>query len=43
MKLGRAVTWDPRLERFVNDAQADALLARRERAPYGIARLLIST
>ena len=40
MKLGRPVTWDPRLERFVNDAHADALLARKERSPYGIQRLL---
>jgi predicted dehydrogenase len=40
MKLGRPVTWDARLERFVNDSQADELLSRPERAPYGIARLL---
>jgi myo-inositol 2-dehydrogenase/D-chiro-inositol 1-dehydrogenase len=40
MKLGRPVTWDPRVERFVNDNQADALLARHERAPYGIQHLL---
>src|SRR5262249_24844406 len=40
MKLGRPVTWDPRLERFVNDVQADAMLARTERAPYGVNRLL---
>jgi myo-inositol 2-dehydrogenase/D-chiro-inositol 1-dehydrogenase len=40
MKLGRPVTWDPRIERFVNDPHADALLARRERSPYGIQHLL---
>jgi myo-inositol 2-dehydrogenase / D-chiro-inositol 1-dehydrogenase len=40
MKLGRPVTWDPRVERFVNDSKADALLARPERAPYGIQHLL---
>jgi len=40
MKLGRPVTWDPRAERFVSDNQADALLARHERAPYGIQHLL---
>ena len=40
MKLGRAVTWDPRAERFVNDPHADALLARNERSPYGIQHLL---
>jgi hypothetical protein len=40
MKLGRPVNWDPRAERFVNDPQADALLARKERSPYGIQHLV---
>jgi predicted dehydrogenase len=40
MKLGRPVTWDPRVERFVNDSKADALLGRPERAPYGVHHLL---
>lgn len=40
MKLGRPVSWDARAERFVNDPLADALLARRERAPYGVGHLL---
>jgi predicted dehydrogenase len=40
MKLGRPVTWDPKAERFVNDGKADALLARAERAPYGVQHLL---
>ena len=40
MKLDRPVTWDARLERFVNDSQADAMLTRQERAPYGIGHLL---
>jgi predicted dehydrogenase len=39
MKLGRPLTWDARAERFVDDAAANALLARPERAPYGAARL----
>ena len=39
MKLGRPLTWDPKAERFVNDAEADAMLARPERAPYGATRL----
>jgi predicted dehydrogenase len=39
MKLGRPVTWDPSSERFVNDSQADAMLARHERAPYGVHQL----
>jgi len=40
MKLGRPVTWNPAAERFVNDRQADALLDRSERAPYGVHHLL---
>jgi predicted dehydrogenase len=39
MKLGRRLTWDARAERFVGDEQANALLARPERAPYGATRL----
>ena len=39
MKLGRPLTWDVRAEHFVNDAAANAMLARPERAPYGATRL----
>jgi myo-inositol 2-dehydrogenase/D-chiro-inositol 1-dehydrogenase len=39
MKLGRPLTWDATAERFVGDEEANALLARPERAPYGAARL----
>jgi predicted dehydrogenase len=39
MKLGRPLTWDVQAERFVNDAAANAMLARPERAPYGATRL----
>lgn len=39
MKLGRPLTWDPKAERFVNDAAANAMLKREERAPYGATRL----
>ncbi|MEO8180938.1 MAG: Gfo/Idh/MocA family oxidoreductase [Deltaproteobacteria bacterium] len=39
MKLGRPLTWDPQAERFVKDAQANALLSRPEREPYGATRL----
>ncbi len=35
MRLGRTLRWNPEAERFVNDAEADALLARKQRAPYG--------
>ncbi|MCL1921639.1 MAG: Gfo/Idh/MocA family oxidoreductase [Kiritimatiellaeota bacterium] len=38
MKLGRKLTWDAKAEKFVNDAEADAMLAREERAPYGTFR-----
>ena len=38
MKLGRKLEWDWKAERFVNDAQADSMLDRTERAPYGAKR-----
>jgi myo-inositol 2-dehydrogenase/D-chiro-inositol 1-dehydrogenase len=38
MKLARPLTWDVKTERFVNDDQANAMLSRPERAPYGAAR-----
>ena len=40
MKLGRTLRWDPAKERFENDAEADALLSRPQRAPYGTDRVL---
>jgi predicted dehydrogenase len=39
MKLGRPLAWDAKAERFVNDDQANAMLSRPERAPYGATRL----
>jgi myo-inositol 2-dehydrogenase/D-chiro-inositol 1-dehydrogenase len=39
MKLNRPLTWDAKAERFVNDAEADAMLSRPERGPYGALRL----
>jgi predicted dehydrogenase len=39
MKLQRPLNWDPKAERFVNDAEANALLTRPERGPYGALRL----
>jgi len=39
MKLERPLTWDPKAERFVNDAQANAMLTRPEREGYGALRL----
>jgi predicted dehydrogenase len=35
MKLQRPLTWDANAERFVNDAEANAMLTRPERAGYG--------
>ena len=32
--MGRKLTWDPVAERFVNDAEANRLLARPMRAPW---------
>jgi len=40
MKLKRPLTWDPAAERFVDDDEANAMLSRPERAPYGIRHLL---
>jgi myo-inositol 2-dehydrogenase/D-chiro-inositol 1-dehydrogenase len=40
MKLQRPVNWDVKAERFVNDAEANALLSRPERAPYGVTHVL---
>ena len=39
MKLGRPLEWDPKTERFKNDAEANAMLTRGERAPYGALHL----
>jgi myo-inositol 2-dehydrogenase/D-chiro-inositol 1-dehydrogenase len=35
MKLGRKLYWDPDKEKFVNDDEANSMLARPQRAPYG--------
>jgi myo-inositol 2-dehydrogenase / D-chiro-inositol 1-dehydrogenase len=35
MKLGRKLTWDPDKEVFMNDNEANSLLSRSQRAPYG--------
>ncbi|CAN5849562.1 Gfo/Idh/MocA family oxidoreductase [soil metagenome] len=39
MKLERPLTWDPVTERFVNDAEANAMLTRPERGSYGALKL----
>jgi len=35
MKLPRKLQWDPKAERFVNDNEANAMLSRPQRKPYG--------
>jgi len=41
MKLKRRLTWDPAKEQFVNDAEANALCARKPRsAAYDISRVM---
>jgi myo-inositol 2-dehydrogenase/D-chiro-inositol 1-dehydrogenase len=39
MKLERPLTWNPVTERFVNDAEANAMLTRPERGQYGALKL----
>ena len=35
MKLGRILSWDPDNEVFINDNEANSMLSRPQRAPYG--------
>jgi hypothetical protein len=35
MKLGRKLTWNPEKELFVNDIEANSMLSRSQRTPYG--------
>ncbi len=35
MKLGRTLKWDPAAETFLKDDEANAMLARPQRAPFG--------
>jgi hypothetical protein len=39
MLLGRSLRWDPAAERFVGDAEADAMLGRKQREPWTIANI----
>jgi predicted dehydrogenase len=39
MQLGRALKWNPDVERFVGDAEADAMLSRRQREPWTIGNI----
>ena len=40
MKLGRPLNWDATAERFVGDDEANSMVSRPERAPYGAHRLM---
>jgi len=35
MKLGRKLKWNPETEKFVGDDEANSMLSRPQRAPYG--------
>ena len=35
MKLGRKLNWEPDIEKFLNDQEANSMLSRLQRAPYG--------
>jgi predicted dehydrogenase len=39
MLLGRKLRWNPEAERFVDDAEADAMLSRKQREPWTIANI----
>ena len=41
MKLPRKLRWDPIKERFIDDDEANAMLSRTERAPYGVSHLTL--
>jgi hypothetical protein len=40
MKMGRKLRWDPAKEAFLNDDQANGMLSRPQRAPYGTEAVL---
>jgi hypothetical protein len=35
-RVGRSLTFDPKVEKFVGDPEADALLTREYRAPFAV-------
>ena len=36
MKLNRKLRWDPIKEEFIDDAEANAMVSRKQRAKYAI-------
>ena len=43
MRLGRALTWDPKAEKFIGDEAANKMLSRVERAGHGVKNFLKKT
>jgi predicted dehydrogenase len=39
MQLGRKLRWNPDVERFVDDREADSMLSRKQREPWTIANI----
>jgi myo-inositol 2-dehydrogenase/D-chiro-inositol 1-dehydrogenase len=42
MKLGRKVFWDAEKEMFINDSEANKMLSRSQRAPYGTNYIVVA-
>jgi predicted dehydrogenase len=40
MKLGRPLEWDAKAQKFKNDTEANSMLTRKERSPYGALHLV---
>ena len=36
MKLERKLNWNPETEKFINDEEANSMLTRSQRKPYGV-------
>ncbi len=41
MKLPRKLYWNPKKEKFINDPEANAMLSRPQRGPYGTTKIKI--
>ncbi len=39
MLLGRKLAWEPEVERFVNDPEANRMLSRKQREPWTLANV----
>ena len=36
MKLNRKLNWNPKTEKFINDVEANRMLTRSQRKPFGV-------